>query len=181
MSESSTLAGRYAQLLPETVLLDPTATVVLTGAPGRRFWLIVASLILILSGPIVAATGRGSAVSTVFGVLLFVCGVWLFGIQLLRPDRLIFARDDFSYRSAGRTTHMAWSEVAEFGVMRTRRRRVDVVQVGIRFKTPRSRLVEQLISGPGGTFDNALPESYGLPVDDLCAVMEAWRLAAAHR
>jgi len=167
--------------LPQTVLLDPTATVVLKGARGRRFWLIVAALFTIVAGPFVAATGHGSAVSTWFGVVLFVAGLALLGVELFRPDRLTFAVDDFSYRSAGRTTHMAWSEVAEFAVMRTRRRQVDVEQVGIRYKTPRSRLVEQLLSGPGGTFDNALPETYGLPVQDLCAVMEEWRLAASRR
>jgi hypothetical protein len=161
------------------VLLDPTATAVLKGSRGRRFWLIVGSLILIVASPVIATTGSGPAlVATGFGVLFFAAGMGLLAVQLLRPDRLTLAHDDFSYRNLGRRTRLAWSDVAGFGLLRTRHNQATVLQVGIRLNRPRSTLVREFISGPAGDFDSALPETYGLPVEDLLAIMEEWRLAA---
>jgi hypothetical protein len=44
-----------------------------------------------------------------------------------------------------------------------------------------STLVRLMVSGPDKRFDRALPDTYGLSVDELIALMEEWRAAAASR
>jgi hypothetical protein len=72
--------------------------------------------------------------------------------------------------------------VAEFGVMLAQviGAAGTVRQVGIRMKTG-SSLVRLMVSGPDKHFDSYLPDTYGLSVDELIALMEEWRVAAASR
>ena len=48
-------------------------------------------------------------------------------------------------------------------------------------KAPGSSLRRRMTSGMSGDYENALPDSYGLTVEDLKALMEEWRTAAAQR
>lgn len=149
-------------------------------SPWRRFWFFVASLVLAICGVAVWAVNPGSFWGWA-GVLLIGLGAILFVIQLVRPDSLTLARDHFSYRSLGRSVRYAWSDVAGFGVLLLPRQGANTRQVGIRFKKHGGTLARQMVSGLTGRFDGALPESYGLPADDLVALMEEWRSAAAAR
>jgi hypothetical protein len=57
-------------------------------------------------------------------------------------------------------------------------RRGSVDRVGIRLHVHSSALRRRM-TGMSGDYDSALPDSYGLPVAELCALMEEWRSAAA--
>jgi hypothetical protein len=162
--------------MPQTVLLDPNAVRVLKTSASRIWWLLFGSVILLAAGVVVLALGE----HVVWGWFFFAAGAFLFIRELVWPDRLTLTRDGFSFTILGPRTRIAWSDVAEFGVLRTYRVGTTTRQVGINLKRPRSGVVRALVSGYP-QFDYALPETYGLPVEDLTAIMEEWRAAASTR
>jgi hypothetical protein len=181
MTAQFEMSGRYQQWLPQVVLLDPAGTVVLKESRGRRFWMLFGSLFVAAWGIGVIALHSNSWLGWV-GALLFCVAAFFIVMQLVRPDSLTLAADAFTYTSLGRRFRYAWTDVAEFGVMLA-----QVIgaagttrQVGIRMKTG-STLVRLMVSGPDKRFDKALPDTYGLSVDELIALIEEWRAAAASR
>lgn len=163
------------------MLLDPAAVVVLKESRGRRFWILFGSLLLAAWGIGMVALHSDSWSGWV-GALLFCVAAFFIVMQLARPDSLTLARDAFTYTSMGRRFRYAWTNVAEFGVLLA-----QVIgapgttrQVGIRMNTG-GTLVRLIVSGPDRRFDTHLPDTYGLSVDELIALMEAWRAAAASR
>jgi len=132
---------------------------------------------LAIAGIVVLASSDGLFM-TLAGVVLLGLSVVLFIVQLVRPDALTLRRDEFSFTSLGMRTRLAWSDVAGFGVVQVPVRRGTVSRVGIRMQVPGSALRRRL-TGMSGDFESALPDSYGLSVEDLCALMEKWRSAAA--
>lgn len=150
----------------------------LKGSGARRLWLIVGSLLAAVCGLGVVVFNLESFWAWA-GVLIFGVGLAIFVIQLVRPDTLTLARDGFSYRSLGRSMRYAWADVAEFGVLVLRVQGGTTRQVGIRMKTPGGTLARRMVSGLSGRFDGALPDNYGLPVEELVALLEEWRVAAA--
>jgi hypothetical protein len=172
------MSGRYRQLLPQVVLLDPAGTVVLKESRLQRFWILFGSLFVAAWGFGVLALHSDSWLGWV-GALLICVAVFFIVMQLVRPDSLTLARDAFTFTSLGRHYRYAWTDVAEFGVLL-----VPVIgapgttrQVGIRMKTG-SNLVRLMVSGPDKRFDRELPGTYGLSVDELIALLEEWRAAA---
>jgi hypothetical protein len=176
----SGLDARYQHLSPQMVLLDPAGVVVLKSSRWRRFWLFFASLLLAAAGLVVIGSDQGLFWS-VAGVVMVALGAAGFVVELVRPDALTLGRDAFSYTSLGRRITLNWAHVAEFGVLRLRARGGSVKHVGFRRATPRKGVFRRMVSGLADNFDGALPDSYGLPVEDLVVLMEEWRLAAAQR
>jgi hypothetical protein len=175
------MSGRYQRLLPQVVLLDPAGTVVLMESRGRRFWIVFGSLFVAAWGIGVLAEHSDSWLGWV-GALLFCVAAFFIVMQLARPDSLTLAGDAFTYTSLGRRYRYAWTDVAEFGVLL-----VQVIgapgtvrRVGIRMKTG-STLVRLMVSGPDKRFDREVPDTYGLSVDELIALMEEWRTDAERR
>ena len=156
---------------------NPAGVVVLKSSRGRRFWLFVGSLMLALAGLFVLASSDGLFMSLA-GVVLLGLGLVLFVVQLVRPDALTLRRDAFSFTSLGMRTRFAWADVAGFGVVHVAVRRGTVDRVGIRMQVPVSALRRRM-TGLSGEYDTSLPDSYGLSVAELCALMEAWRAAAS--
>src|SRR5262249_19890002 len=142
-----------------------------------RIWLLIASLILLLAGVVIVALNETTFVGWL-GVAVFGGGIWLLVVELFRPDRLTLTMDKFTYRSGGRGTSIPWADVAHFGVSEIPIRGGVNRQVGIRLNGQSSRLRRQMVSGIDGAYDVLLPDTYGLPVKDLAALMEAWRQAA---
>jgi hypothetical protein len=158
--------------------LGPGAgVVVLKGSRGRRVWLLIASLLLLLAGIVIVALNETTFVG-LLGVVVFGAGVMLLVVQLFRADQLTLTADKFTYRSLGRRTSIAWADVAEFGVLEMPIQGGTVRQVGIRLENHHSLFRRQLVSGATGAYDAVLPETYRLPVEDLAGVMEQWRQAA---
>jgi hypothetical protein len=158
--------------------LGPDAgVVVLDSSRGRRIWLLIASLILLLAGIVIVALNETTFVGWL-GVAAFGGGVWLLVVELFRPDRLTLTRDKFTYRSGGRGKSIPWADVAEFGVSEVRIQGGVVRQVGIRLNGQTSLLRRQMVSGITGAYDVLLPDTYGLHVYDLAELMETWRKAA---
>lgn len=151
--------------------------VVLKSSRGRRIWLLIASVILLLAGILIVALNDTNFVG-LLGVVVFGAGTMLLVVELFRPDRLTLSHARFTYRILGRGTSIAWADVAEFGVSEIPIQGGTIKQVGIRLKTQSSRLRRQMVSGISGAYDVLLPDSYGLPVEDLVVLMEAWRQAA---
>ena len=178
MTSQSGLAGCYQHLLPHAALLDPAGVVVLKMSRWRRFWLLVGSLLLATWSLGLLVLHAGSFWGWA-GVLLFGASAVFLVIELLRPDSLTLGRDEFSFTSLGRRSRFAWADVAEFGLLVLPVRGGNTRQVGMRMKRSGSSLVESLLSGMGGRFDASLPDSYGLPVEELATLMEEWRSAAA--
>jgi hypothetical protein len=169
--------GRYSRLRPRVVLSDPAGVLVLKSSRGRRFWLIVGSLMLAVAGLFVLASSDGLFMSLAGAVLLGL-GAVLFVVQLVRPDALTLRRDEFSFTSLGMRTRFAWADVAGFGVVQVPVRRGTVARVGIRMHVHNSALRRRM-TGMSGEYDSALPDSYGLSVAELCTLLEEWRSASA--
>lgn len=150
---------------------------VLKSSRGRRIWLLIASLILLLAGIVIVALNDTNFVG-LLGVAVFGGGVWLLVVELFRPDRLTLTKDRFTYRSGGRGKSIAWADVAEFGVSEIPIQGGSVRQVGIRMKGDTSLFNRQMVSGITGAYDVVLPDTYRLRVEVLAELMEEWRKAA---
>jgi hypothetical protein len=172
--ERAEVAGTLASLKPQVVLVDPAGVAVLRTSRARRVWLLVGALVFCLAGLVVLASSEGVFWS-VAGAVLFAAGGLIFLVQLLLPDSLALSRDELCVSSLGRRTRIAWVDVAEFGVLQLPVRGGSNSQVGIRLKAPSSTLRRRMTSGVAGRFDRALPDTYGLTVEGLCALLEEWR------
>jgi hypothetical protein len=179
MDEVSAVSQRYPALGPQVVLVDPSATVVLKTSVARRFWLVFGAVLLLGAGVVIFALNEGSLTGWL-GVVVFVAGLLLLIVQIVRPDSLTLTRDSFSFRSLGRQNRIAWADVAEFGLLRYYVRGGVVKQVGMRM-TRRSTWRRLATSGARDGFEAYLPDSYGLSVEDLIGLMEEWRLTASRQ
>jgi hypothetical protein len=130
----------------------------------------------------------GAALFTVGGVSMigsgrtdgwFVAGFFglctaVFVAQLGLPGSLTLTKTGFTIRNLGRSTSIAWSDVAAFGLMQHRPFGSKMAAFQYtrlhRDHHPMTRL-SRSISG----FDGALPETYGYKAEDLVALLEQWR------
>ena len=150
---------------------------VLKSSRGRRVWLLIGALILLMGGIVIVALNDTTWVG-LLGVGVFGFGVLLLVVELFRPDRLTLTKDKFTYRIIGGGKSIAWADVAEFGVSEIPIQGGVVRQVGVRMKGQTSLFRRQMVSGITGAYDVLLPDTYGMPVEDLAALMEDWRKAA---
>jgi hypothetical protein len=137
--------------------------------------LFLGSALFTVGGVSILQSGRagGWYVAGFFGLCTAV-----FLVQLALPGALIVTDTGFTIRTLGRSTSIAWADVAGFGVMRrgpfgSKMAAFQYTQQH-RDQHPITRL-SRSISG----FDGALPETYGYKAEDLVALLQRWR--SGHR
>lgn len=124
----------------------------------------------------VLMTSNGDIVGLLCGIFFGLCAV-IGAISLMRAGALELDKDGFAYTPLlGGSRKFRWIEVKDFGVYRVRRAKF----VAFNEENPwhyRLAGVNTALTGRNA----ALPDTYGLPAEELARLMNSWRKLAVDR
>ena len=152
----------------------PALPLVLYPSRGKLAAFLGVSVLFVAIGVLMVRNGEPVAGCLCGGFFALLVPVFLISMSR-RAAYLRLHSEGFTFSSLYRAHTVAWSDVLEFGVMRT----TGKSMVGWNFvagyaRSGGLRKVNQAISG----FDAALPDNYGMDVEQLAALMAA--LAGVH-
>lgn len=136
--------------------------------------LLTVSLLFVLAGWWMVLTGfwLGYLVIVFFGLCAIV-----FTLQFHpKAAYLLFDTDGFTYCSLFRAHTVRWEHVREFGIIRIASNPMVAWNFTRTYRdSGKSRALSKSLSG----YEAALPDTYGLPAEDLLKQMETLRLQSA--
>ena len=128
--------------------------------------LLGVSLVFTVLGILTVSTGTSSGW---IAIAFFGVGSLVLLATLVRPSTLVLREDSFTYGTVFRSTTLAWSDVADFGLTDLRGKRVGIKLVG----QHHSRLRGANVGLTG--YEEVLPANYGLAAEQLLNLLNEWR------
>lgn len=106
-------------------------------------------------------------------------GIAVFGVTLVRPNRLDLSADGFTTVTLGRRWSVAWSDCGEFGTWKDTFYAGSPTMVVFECRAPTKGGAALKLAADALTGANAgLPETYGMSASELAALLNRYREAA---
>jgi hypothetical protein len=152
------------------------APLVLRPSMRKWLWVLAAAIVFVVAGIVSIEEPRDAADANVgwFAVVFFGLGIVISGIMLIPGGAgLTLSADGFVVRKFFYDRTVRWTDVGEFvirGVSYPRGSKKFVV-----YNDPSAKGTLAAANARLTGYTGALPDTYGLSVEDLCRLMTLWR------